>query len=286
MDCNNVHPLLGPYALGALEGAERASVEAHLMTCSTCPLDLQHERDALQWLPYAADQVEPPVGLKAKLMRRIEAFEAQGRVWEEAGAGGALPSLRRGWRRLLPPRPVYSMAFSVTVVALVLVGWSTYQTLRVNDLQSRNDEQVEQVNTLRDMNNELGIRVKDQWRALNLATDPKVETVSFKGSEASPATRGSLLLDMEEQTAVMMIVDLDPLSQDEVYQVWMWDPGGSLLAVGTFRTSGEGYGMWDLHVRSGRLTYRFFGVTREPQGGSSSPTQPMLIRQENPLATQ
>ena len=285
MECNEVHPLLGPYTLGSLDEAERASVEEHLHGCPSCQADLKEHQRIAEQLPYVPTVVEPPADLKTRLMARIEALEVGERAEEEARSLARPPVRRGGWRRVFRERPVYALAFSITAVAVVLVGWSTYQTIRVENLQDSSDEQSALVNELEDSNNRLDARVKQQWRALTLAANPNVEAVSFKGSEASPQTRGSFMVDMQENQAVMMIVDLVPPDKDEVYQVWMWDPGGALRAVGTFRTWGEGYGIWTMRGQFSSLKYRFFGVTREPEGGSTVPTAPLLIAEENPVAS-
>ena len=291
MECHDVEPLLAAYALGALDGAEKDSVEEHLQGCPSCQADLEEERRVVQQLPYVTTLVDPPADLKDRVMARIDALEAQ-QAWEEAAPRAGGPLFRRGWPRIIFDRPIHSLALSVTVVAVVLVGWSVFQTVRVNDLQDRNDElatsvegQAVQVDALQDGNNQLTATVRNQWRALAMATNPKVESVSFQGTAASPKTTGSLLVNAEDDQAIIMVVDLEPPPVGEVYRIWMWDSDGTMFAVGNFRTWGEGYGMWTFRQPVFSMMYQYFGVSREPVAGSSAPTTPLLIRQENPLAS-
>ena len=60
---NDVHTLVGAYAVDAVDDVERAAFERHLLDCQTCRLELASLREAAVLLA-AVEQVEPPVRLR------------------------------------------------------------------------------------------------------------------------------------------------------------------------------------------------------------------------------
>ena len=78
---------LGAYALDALEGPERARIEAHVRTCATCGRRLDEYRAVLGTLPIGLEPVGPP---------------------PEAWAAIRANARERGRRPLSWPRPLVS----------------------------------------------------------------------------------------------------------------------------------------------------------------------------------
>jgi anti-sigma-K factor RskA len=114
---------LAAYLLGSLEAEEIEALEAHLETCEHC-------RDELHWLQPAIDmigesvpQLEPPPGLRARLMAEVRSDVAE-----------AAPSA--GWEaRLSEVRPRRSLGFrgffwrpaaALTAVALIVAVIAGY----------------------------------------------------------------------------------------------------------------------------------------------------------------
>jgi anti-sigma factor RsiW len=69
------HPTddLAAYALGALEPAEVAELERHLEACEHCRAELRWLEPAVDVLPSAVPQMEPPRSLRRNLMRTVRA---------------------------------------------------------------------------------------------------------------------------------------------------------------------------------------------------------------------
>jgi anti-sigma-K factor RskA len=102
----HVDNLIDAYALGALEPDETAQVEAHLERCARCHRLAATARATAAALLYAAPLVEPPAGLRAKIIDRVHAVAAEEqrtlpgmRPREPIGGGGQ--SSRAGLRRVL-----------------------------------------------------------------------------------------------------------------------------------------------------------------------------------------
>jgi len=69
------HSLAGPYALDALEAAERARFERHLRGCAPCLAEVRGFAAVAASLGRAA-AVTPPPGLKGRVLADVEALDA------------------------------------------------------------------------------------------------------------------------------------------------------------------------------------------------------------------
>ncbi len=109
----NDHPRyredIGPYLLGALNDLERKGFERHLAGCPECREELERLRPAADALPGSVEQLEPPPGLKARLMAEVE---------RDAGVVEA-PRRRRPARRLL--------AVAATLLVGLVAGFGVAQ---------------------------------------------------------------------------------------------------------------------------------------------------------------
>jgi anti-sigma-K factor RskA len=63
---------VGAYLLGALNDLERQAFERHLRGCSECQEELERLRPAAEALPGSVVQLDPPPGLKRRLMAEVE----------------------------------------------------------------------------------------------------------------------------------------------------------------------------------------------------------------------
>ena len=100
---NNGHPTreedFDLYALGALEGDEKRTIETHVADCAPCAEKLAEAQGRMAMIALAAPYSPPPAGVKEKLMRQI--------VGSSTGRGGTFavmpskqPGVFAGWLQL------------------------------------------------------------------------------------------------------------------------------------------------------------------------------------------
>src|SRR6266478_5672471 len=96
MDCEQLAPLYEEYALGVLEGEERAEIEAHLArACPHCTPGIEKARWVVAQLARMSPEAQPPLSLRGKV---LNAVKSSGNLHE----GGKVPSKPklgklRGW---------------------------------------------------------------------------------------------------------------------------------------------------------------------------------------------
>jgi anti-sigma-K factor RskA len=70
---DDVHALVGPYALDALDDGEQRDFEQHLALCERCREELAGLREAAASLAYGAPQAVPPPELKERILAQARA---------------------------------------------------------------------------------------------------------------------------------------------------------------------------------------------------------------------
>jgi len=141
-DCSRIEPMLGAYALEALDAEERADVTAHLASCASCLAALEGYRAVAGALLAAPAPVVPSPRLRSRLLSRL---------------GPA--------RRPASPGVFSRLALTAAMAALLVVNLSLVwqvRTLRLEQEQLARDLQVDRT-------------------ALSLASYPTTQVVLLEG---------------------------------------------------------------------------------------------------------
>jgi|SRR3954447_8568946 len=110
---DDLHSLVAPYALHALDDEEQAGFEQHLALCERCREELATLRDTAASLAYGAEGPLPPPELKGRIL-------AQAR--SERRNVASLPARRRSW--------IAPVAAAAAVAAAVVVGVGVWGATR------------------------------------------------------------------------------------------------------------------------------------------------------------
>ena len=239
----HVIDLIPSYALDCLSEEEALRVEAHLVGCDTCRDELKSYRHTAAQLALAAPCAEPPVQLRASILRSVQT--ALGR--KSVGAPGFGLRLLR-W--LQQSGPAWALASLVLVVVLVtgsLVVWNQARSPQVGE-----------------------------FRIVAL-----VGTDATPGaSGVTPATASGVLVITQDGSSGTLVVDgLPMLDASKQYQLWLVRDGqrasGGVFSVtpaGNAGVTSDGYGIMAVQSSRPLTDYSSFGITVEPAGGSPGPT--------------
>jgi anti-sigma factor RsiW len=116
-------------------------------------------------------------------------------------------------------------------------------------------------------------RALDRQEAISaVLTAPDAKSVDLGGGEGTMRVVYSPSLDR----SVVVADGLADLPSDRTYALWFIGPGGAEEAA-LFRTSG---GRATKLLPRTPAGYQALGVTKEPAGGSDTPTQPILLQGE------
>jgi anti-sigma-K factor RskA len=194
----DLHSLMAPYALNALDSWERETFEAHLEQCDDCRAELAGFVATAARLGEAAKQA-PPAELRDRLLA------AAATTPQERPVVTALAQ-RRGLRRTLP-RLAMAAAFLVGTV-----GVGGYVAERNQADNYRADSQT--------------------ITSVLAAADAKTSIKTFGGGG-----KVQLISSASKNSAVIVASDLPTLKNSKVYQVWLVKDD-SPTSQGTFASSG------------------------------------------------
>ncbi|GAA2272017.1 anti-sigma factor [Glycomyces scopariae] len=239
----DVHALIGPWAVDAVDDDERAMVERHLAECDSCAQEAAELREAV-WRLSDATIADPPPRLRARVLHAASRTRQSAPVPEPEPKPRPEPKrLRR--HRGLPRLRLALAAGALAAVMAVVGGLVTWSVMR---------------------SQEPGATDADRIAAVLQAGDAEVGTVTAEGGGDVTVVRSEAM-----DQAVVVVSGLAAIGQDRSYQVWMVEPDGQVSA-----------GVMDPGERSATMLVsglgdaELVGVTEEPAGGSEVPTSPLV----------
>jgi len=234
---------LAAYALGTLDENEARLLEEHLENCMECQTELTDYMAVSNGLLAALPSQEPLPGLRKKLEARLPDNKKTSKT---------------AWFWSLP-RISFGQA-AIAVAFVVLLGLNLYSALQMRRFQQQQAQLVQ--------------RLDAEQSTIAMLAYPGTQKLSFNEGVA-----GSLLINAETNTAVLVTWELPELSDDKTYQIWLIDAQGNRTSGGLFTTTPEQeYTSIQVVVSSPLKDFVGLGVTVEPWGGSSGPTGPNVLK--------
>ena len=222
MKCHEAEELIPAYLLGALDEHERASLETHMQGCPGCLALFYEESPAAVTLSKWA----------IRCRRHWDSSSASWRLWtpapgrDAAGYDGRNPGAPQKQPETTPGR------LGDALVAISLVGLSLGALLLWMEVSELKDEDArlsaslrEQLEQMQEENQKISQLLFDQLDLAYVAAMPGVSTVMLDGAEASPKSRGMLMISPRATWAVLEALNLQTLPRDQAYQLWLMANG-------------------------------------------------------------
>lgn len=268
------------YALGVLEGEERAAVEDHAVGCAECTQKLAEAQGRIATLALAAERIEPSPQVKERLLRQLHAAGGAGGFGaaDAAEGGGASASPARtiempasvvgGRERAGADRPGQWVSWVLATAATALLVLSSLLWKQSDHLQSDVEKLHAEVQTLHK-------QLDYQRRVADVMEGPNVLNVALRPMPGMPkgdamvhynAVKGKLVYDGW----------IEPAPSDKSYQLWVVPMDGSPISVGVFNPVTEDHSSWIGSVPEG-VQAKAFAITMEPAGGQDQPTGPQIL---------
>ncbi len=257
---SEVHLLVGPYAIDALDSIERARFERHLATCEVCreeSAELLATAAKLGEAEYAA----PPPGMRDAVMSRVaqtpqvvpkvapSADTAPSAVDQPAGAmtrptSGTAPVSRTS-------RTVRWLTAAAAVLAIGAIGAGSFA------YQERQTAET--------------LTAQSQMVA-DLMASPDTIVRKMPMGDASSA----VVMSPSRGEAMMVAQGVPALPSDQTYELWTLTAGGDARPAGTWQPNANGIATVALKGDLAGTTA--VAVTVEPTGGSATPSGPPIAK--------
>jgi hypothetical protein len=263
------------YVLDALDADELEAVRAHL---SSCPLDHSELADLASVVPLLAQdipQVEPPAGLRDRIMAAAAADQAADRtsttpapvaertVQErtqpapEATAAEAAPIAfpsaeeRTTRAERTTSRGTWVLRIAAVLAIALLGGWNLLLQGQINDAKAFQQEVA---------------------AVVEVASQPGSLTAVLRGENGGPSGLAAISADGSMSVALQ---GLPPTSGSQVYEAWMIGPDGVPVALGGFPLASGGTAFMEapgIPTAPG-IT---IALTLEPNAGNTAPAGPVV----------
>jgi anti-sigma-K factor RskA len=261
----DLHSLAAPYALDALEPAERVRFEKHLKDCASCAVevrDLAEDAVRLAWSTAAP----PPAALRDRVLAAVRTIPQEPVRQDTAQTTHSAHSARARtpqlpphvWGRQPPPsrsratrsRPLF-VPFATATAAAALVVASLF-AVQANQTQDRLNAERAQAREI---------------AHVLAAPDARATT----GKDTEGRTIG-VIASASEGRAVVTLSGYDDLPGDRVHQLWLMRPDAQPRSLGLFE------GDTPLVTSDLNKSATSLAVTVEPDGGSPQPTTQPIVQ--------
>lgn len=192
---NDVHALVGAYAVDALDDLERAAFERHLSGCEDCQAEVASLQEAASMLAETIE-VEPPAALRDRVLAGIATVRPLPPVTPEP----LVTETRTRPRRFR----LAALAAAAAVVAMVGVGGTVWHPWT--------DESSQTVNNA---------------DAVLSAADAKSTSLDFDGGASATVTHSDSV-----GKAVIVTHKMPPPPDGMVYQLWLDQPSSGMVSAG------------------------------------------------------
>lgn len=270
---DHVNELLALYALGGLEPEETTRVVDHLADCPECRAEAEAQQALVMLIAESAQPVTPPGLTRARILRRTQ-----------QPARPATPPARArggGWPRLAALAWQWGFPIVAGAAIFVLGVWNLGLQRDIEFLQSQLDSQYETQQQILNDYRQQALALYEQQTdvqktTVGVITSPTSKEIVLTGTEAASQASGRVFVSQNHQTVVVVVKDLPPLKPGQTYQVWVITEAGPQPSL-VFGINPSGWGTTTLSVPTEQTNFTGFGISVEPEGGSQTPTEVVMV---------
>lgn len=246
--------LIEAYALGSLDPAERATVEAHLADgCDDCAKALEEARWLVSQLAYLAPEARPSDILRGRLLQTVRA---------ESPAASATPGRAKSAISLW----LWGAVAAAALFAFYNVWDAERQRAIIADLHQQIEQQLQEQQK---QQKELALAHREAL----ILTDPRSVKIAMPaGDKSLPALQATW------HAALGIIVsgqDLPVPNSNRTFQLWLIPKSAGGKPIPSLSVRPDANGKFHLLVQNppdSQSATKALAITDEPEGGSPQPT--------------
>jgi hypothetical protein len=285
---------LALFAMQLLSKEESAEVAAYLAQSSDARRELAEIQGDLAIYAHTVDLHSPPAQVRERLMKQVarekkavpidrpamaetrvqEAAVRPGTIFTESGA--IVPSYvteeiapKRGSAGKVLPWIGWALAagLALTTGKLYYERQAMHEAVR--------GAMTAQANKL----DQLTADVAAARQVMDTMTDSSAMRVTLTKGKTAPVPQGRATYVAGKGTLIFLANNLDPLQPGKTYELWLIPAaaGSSPIPAGTFLPDERGNASVIMPSLPKGVEAKAFGVTVEDEGGSATPTQPIIL---------
>lgn len=248
MTHSQVEELAGAFALGALDPDEDAAVRVHLADCREAHPELEAALGAGIVMAESLEPVAPSADLRDRLMATIERTPQTNRQPDAEPPRRS----RRGWLDWFSPRVARPLAIAAVAAVIAVGAWNI-------GLQSQLAER------------DTALAARDA--ALRAVAN------AISGGQAAFRVEGQAghgyVVETPGEGAALVVTDLADLPPDRIYELWLLNPAGAPVAVGTLTSTEDAVAV--VQLERDLTGFSIFAVTVEAERVAAPSSDPVIL---------
>jgi anti-sigma-K factor RskA len=267
------------FALQFLPEEQMIAAQEHLSGCEDCRRQIGWIQGDLASYAVTADMQSPPAGARERLLR---AMAKEKKFAAPAASAAAEPEDGRSAK-------IFSIEDAPARRRMGFGGWAGWAVaaaaIAAAGLQyQQNKATGGQLAELQDKYTQSLADASKAGIAFDTLTDASAKQVALRtpSSKEPPAPEGHASYLPKKGSMVFLANNLAQLQANTTYELWLIPagPNAKPIPAGTFKPDKEGRASMVTAGLPVGLVAGGFGVTIEPEGGSSTPTQPIVLAGE------
>ena len=289
---------LALFAMQFLSQEEAAPVTLHLEHCSECRRELGEVQGDLAIYACTVEMHSPPALARDRLMKQVGREKREQKVRSidseissYSGKTADLPlpvapgsrttsgedqSFTPGRRLTEEDLPAHAVGSRI----IPWLGWAIAAGLAVTAGELYHERSVLQ-NTVSTEHAELArmsVDAEAAHRLMDTMADPTAMRVTLTRAKQAPVPQGKATYVPEKGTLVFIASNMEPLDPYKVYELWIIPADGrDPIPAGTFHPDERGNASVIMPELPKGVPAKAFGITIEDQGGSRTPTMPIIM---------
>jgi anti-sigma-K factor RskA len=272
------------HAMQLLPADDAASISHHLERCSDCRTELARIHTDLAAYASTVELETPPTAARQRLIQQV-AREKKTVAAPAAPAALAQPQAhapiaqfgRTGSVLSIEDHPPKRRGTAI----LAGIGWALAAALAVAATFLYQDRETLRTNFTFESAQiqRLNADAANAHQLLDALTDPKAVRVTLSPkSQPRNAPIGGITYNPDKGALIFLASDLEPLQAYKAYELWVIPADGSApIPAGTFHPDDRGNASVIMPDLPKGVPAKAFGVTIEPDGGSQTPTTPIIM---------
>ena len=237
------------YALRELPEQQALEVRRHLDDCPECRRELGDLNSDMALLALSSVGPTPPQRSRERLLKAVKAEPRRSKA-------------------VVMHRPWWSFVPSFAAVLLAIFGlmlWRENTSLR------------RKLDVAQDTSKQRQAELERAQLVLDTLTSPESSHFSLVATKSQPVPEGHASYMQKTGTLVFTAQHLPALPPQKVYQLWLIPASGSApMPFGTFKPDAQGNASM-IMPNMDKAAPKMFAVTIEPEGGSQTPTMPIVM---------
>lgn len=266
------------FAMQLLSAEDALPVAKHVEHCVECRRELAHIRGDLGAYAFSVEMREPSTAPRERLTRYL-AREKKAVPVSQSRSAATIATFGRTTSILVSDVDEVAKP-SRTPVVLAWAGWTAAVALGLTagviyhnsqGIRTTVSNQTAQITRIQ-------AEAAESRRVMDAVTDPQAQRVTLTPKPLPPSPVGRTTYNPDRGALVFLASDMDPIQPDKTYELWLIPADGSNpVPAGTFHPDDQGNASVLMPSLPKGVQAKGFNVTIEDEGGSQTPTKPIVM---------